>query len=659
MALVSKVSEKRPIMRGLSLNSQSTGAVSPARISRFYALAACLALASPLYAVAPGDWQDYGRDGGNGRFSPLKEVTPANVGKLHQAWVYHMRPAGYKVETFPGMSETMRKHFATGFSPSEATPLVVKGVMYIPTPYGRVVALDASTGSELWAYTMPPRDQPATRGVAYWPGGHGVGPRIVFGTRAGKLIALDAASGKPATDFGTDGIVDMKTPEVMNGNRGAPLGMSSPPTIYQDLIITGSRVQEMPVKGASGDVRAWNARTGKLVWTFHSVPQPGEYGHDSWEGDSWKGRSGNNVWNNVIVDNKRGIAYLPFGAPTFDRWGGDRHGMNLFANSIVAVDARTGKYLWHFQTVHHDIWDVDLPVATLIDVRRGGRDIPAIAVMNKTAIMFILDRVTGKPVYDVREVPVPTDTDVPGEQPWPTQPMPASPPPLTRLSYSAEDLNDLTPSMKAVCQKLTDDLHVVPAKMFQPPRADSSVNFFPSSLGGVDWGSGSFDPRTGLYVINVNSLASPQQLAQQGDGTWGMKEGYQYFQDRETGNPCQKPPWGELVAVDVNKGTIAWRRPLGDNQDPAFKDAGRISAGGPITTASGLTFIGATTDDKIRAFDSKTGKLLWEAVLPASNYGTPMTYRDRSGRQIVAVVATGGFSGSPPNSDTVVAFSLR
>ena len=643
-------------MRGSSLNTQPRRPVAPARL---YALAACLALTAPLGAAAPGDWQDYGRDGSNARFSPLTEITPANVGKLHQAWVYHMRPEGFKAETFPGMPETMRKRFATGFTPSEATPLVVKGVMYIPTPYGRVVALDAATGHELWAFTMPARERAGTRGVAYWPGGNGVGPRIVFGTRGGKLMALDAATGKPAADFGTNGIVDMKTPEVMNGNRGFPLGLSSPPTIYRDLIITGSAVQEMPVKGAAGDVRAWDARTGKLVWTFHSVPQPGEYGHDTWEGDSWKQRSGTNVWTTVIVDDKRGIAYLPFGAPTFDRWGGDRHGANLFANSIVAVDAKTGKYLWHFQTVHHDIWDVDLPVATLIDVRRGGRTIPAIAVMNKTAIMFILDRVTGKPIYDVREVPVPTDTDVPGEQPWPTQPMPASPPPLARLSYSADEINDLTPAMKAVCQKLTDDLHVVPAKMFQPLRADSAVNSFPSSLGGVDWGGGSFDPRTGLYVINVNALASPQQLAQQPDGSWGMKAGYVYFEDQETGNPCQKPPWGELVAVDVNKGVIAWRRPLGDNADPAFKDAGRISAGGPITTASGVTFIGATTDNKFRAFDTKTGKLLWDATLPASNYGTPMTYRDRSGRQLVGVVATGGFSGSPPISDAVVAFALR
>ena len=386
-----------------------------------------------MAATAPNDWAHYGRDGDNARFSPLKEITPANVANLRQAWVYHMRPEGFKAETFPGLPEAVRKRFATGFAPSEATPLVVKGVMYLPTPYGRVVALDAATGKELWAYAMATRDQASTRGVAYWPGSGGVGARIVFGTRAGKLIAVDAATGQPAAEFGVNGIVDMKTPEVMNGVRGAPLGLSSPPTVYRNLIITGSRVQETPVKGASGDVRAWDARTGKLVWTFHSIPHPGEFGHDTWEGDSWKARSGNNVWTNVIVDDRRGIAYLPFGAPTFDRWGGDRRGTNLFANSIVAVDARTGKYLWHFQTVHHDIWDVDLPVATLIEVKRNGRTIPAIAVMNKTALMFILDRTTGKPLYDVREVPVPTDTDIPGEQPWPTQPMPAAPPPLARV----------------------------------------------------------------------------------------------------------------------------------------------------------------------------------------------------------------------------------
>ncbi|WP_444544586.1 outer membrane protein assembly factor BamB family protein [Sphingobium fuliginis] len=357
------------------------------------------------------------------------------------------------------------------------------------------------------------------------------------------------------------------------------------------------------------------------------------------------------------VDEKRGIAYLPVGAPTFDRWGADRKGANLYSNSVVAVDAATGKYLWHFQTVHHDIWDLDLPTLTLVDIKRGGRVTPALVAMNKTAIMFILDRVTGKPLFDVREVPVPTETDVPGEQPWPTQPMPVAPPPLTRLSYNAEDILDVTPELKARCEALVKKLNITPSKPFQPLRADSAINFFPGSLGGVDWGGGAFDPDLGLYVINLNELASPQQLEQQPDGSWGMKGGYAYFADMETGFPCHKPPWGELVAVDVAKGTVAWRRPLGDTGHPALKDAGITSAGGPFTTSGGLTFIGATKDQRFRAFETKTGKLLWTAELPGSSYGTPMTYAVGK-RQMVAVVATGGFAFSPATSDEVVAYTL-
>jgi quinoprotein glucose dehydrogenase len=620
-------------------------------------MAAALTPGTSVSAQAKGDWQGYGRDESHARFSPLTEITPANVAKLRQVWRYHMRPAGTAGETIP-MPDSVPAKFRTGFSPSEATPLVVKGVMYLATPYKRVVALDAATGKERWVFELPGNDQPSTRGVAYWPGGKGAGARIVFGTRTGKLFALDAATGQPAAGFGTGGAVNMKTPEVMNGTRG-PLGMSSPPAIYRDIIITGSRVQEMPVKGPAGDVRGWDARTGKLLWTFHTIPQPGEPNFGTWEGDSWRNRSGANVWTFTLVDDKRGIAYLPVGAPTFDRWGGDRKGQNLYGNSIVAVEAATGKYLWHFQTVHHDIWDVDLPSATLIEVRRGGRTIPAIAVMNKTAIMFILDRVTGKPLYDVREVAVPTDTDVPGEQPWPTQPMPVTPPPLARLSYAASDLIDGPPAHRAACEKLVADLTVAPSRTFQPLRADSAINFFPGSLGGVDWGGGAFDRGSGLYVININNLASPQQLALQPDGSWGMKAGYAYFQDSETGLPCQKGPWGELVAVNVDTGKIAWRKVLGTNTDPAFAANGVISAGGPITTASGLTFIGATRDATIRGFETKSGALLWSAPLPASNYGTPMTYRAADGRQMLAAVATGGFASQPATSDQVVAFAVR
>ncbi|MDB5704054.1 MAG: quinoprotein glucose dehydrogenase [Sphingomonas bacterium] len=621
---------------------------------------AIAATATVLHAAGPAgaDWPSYGNDQGAKRYSTLTQITPENVSKLQVAWTYHMRPADYVPPPMPANLPATFKR--TGFSSSQATPIVIKGVMYFPSPYGKVVALDADTGKELWAYTLPERDQASTRGVQYWPGSGRAKPEIVFGTRSGRLIALAAATGVPVPGFGEDGVVDMKTPEIMNGNPRSQYGMSGPPAIYGDLIITGSRVQETPSLGAKGDVRAWDARSGKLVWTFHTVPQPGEFGNDSWEGDSWKGRSGVNVWTQIVVDEKRGIAYLPVAAPSFDRWGGDRKGNNLFGNSIVAVDANNGKYLWHFQVVHHDIWDVDLPAATLIDVKKNGRTIPAIAVMSKMAIMFMLDRVTGKPIYDVTEVPVPTDTDIPGEHPSPTQPMPSAPPPLTRLSFEMADLAAITPEMKERCQKVVDDYHVVPSKMFQPLRADSAVAFFPGSLGGIDYGGGAFDPRLGLYITNVNSLASPQQLAKQANGSWDLARGYAYLMDRETRTPCGPPPWGEMIAVDVNSGRIAWRRPLGttDSLPEGKRDTGRLSSGAPIATVTGLAFFGSTDENKMRAFDTRTGEIKWTAPLPAAIYGSTITYQGNSGRQFVAAVDTGGFNGSPVTSDEVIAFAL-
>jgi quinoprotein glucose dehydrogenase len=626
------------------------------------ALLASALTSSCAVAPAPGDWPSYHRDAGGTRYSPLTQITPVNVSNLRPAWTYHMRPPGSVAPSPPPSDSSdevpMRRE---RFAVSEATPIVVDNVMYLPTPYGRVVALDADSGTERWAYELPNHDQPATRGVEYWPGVEGARPAIIVGTRSGKLISLDAATGTPAAGFGKDGIVDMKTAEIMNGNPRAPLGMSSPPLVYRNLIITGSRVQEIPARGAAGDVRAWDARTGNLVWTFHSVPRPGEIGHDTWEGDSWQNRSGTNVWTSLVLDEARGIVYLPFGAPTFDRWGGDRHGANLFSSSIVAVEAATGKYLWHFQTVHHDIWDLDLPAATLTDVKRNGRTIPAIAVMNKSGLLFLLDRVSGKPLYEVKEVPVPTDTDIPGEAPWPTQPMPVVPPPLTRLSFSMDEIANVTPEHRAFCERLIQEKNIVASKAFQPLRADSAVASFPGSLGGVDWGGAAFDPQLGYYIVNINELASPQQLALRPDGSWNLKEGYVYFWDPESRLPCHKPPWGNLVAVNVNTGEIAWRSVLGvsDNLPEAVKNTGRPSAGGPIATASGLIFIGATDDRRIRAFDSKTGAELWTHQLPASIYGTPITYLGRSGKQYVAAVNTGGFVGSPTESDTVTTFALQ
>jgi quinoprotein glucose dehydrogenase len=606
------------------------------------AMAAMPGLGQGAMAASPDQqWRSYGHDYGQTRHSPLAQITPANVGSLEQVWTFHMRPPDA----------------ARRYAPSENTPIVVDGIMYVSTPYGRVVALDARTGRERWAYAVPGNDQPATRGVSWWPGTKGFAPRIVFGTRAGLLIALDAATGAPAKGFGTDGVVDLKTPAVMQGIAHAFFGVTSAPVIYKNLVITGSRTQERPATGASGQVRAFDMRTGHEVWHFNGVPQPGERFHDTWEGDSWRQRSGVNVWAGMSLDVRRGIVYLPFGAPTFDQYGGDRKGPSLFSNSLVAVDAATGKYLWHFQAVHQDLWDYDLPLTTLVDVRKDGRTIPAIAVMSKASLLFLLDRVTGKPVFDIREVPVPTDTDLIGESPSPTQPMSVTPP-LGRTTFKMSELARLTPQQIKGCAEIIEKMNIVDGRFFQPQRADSGVARFPGSWGGIDWSHASFDPASGYYIVNSTDLASPQVMKRDADGTYSLRDGYQWFWDKVSHMPCQVPPWGSLYAVDVNTGKIVWRSNLGVSDGLADPDTGRPNVGGPITTGGGLIFIGSTDDRRFRAFDTRTGKLLWSVKVPASLYGTPLTWRGKDGRQYVSGVFTGGFWGDPAEADEVITFAL-
>ena len=621
----------------------------------FTALAAALMVLPQAVSAASTnsqEWPAYGHDFGETRHSPLTQVTPANVTSLKPAWVFHMKPPGQ-------IAAGGRAGRAGGsFLSSEDTPLVIHGVMYVSTPYGRVVALDAETGTERWAYQVPGKgDQPATRGVSYWPGGEGAQPEIVFGTRSGLLIALDARTGAPVKGFGTDGVVSLKSPEVMQGFPNAALGMTSAPMIYKNLIIAGSRTQEIPAQGASGQVRAFDVRTGKEVWHFNGVPQPGEKFHDTWEGDSWVKRSGVNVWSGMTLDAKRGIVYLPFGAPTFDQYSGDRKGQSLYGNTLVAVKADTGKYLWHFQAVHTDLWDYDLPLTTLVDVKKDGKTIPAIAAMSKAAVLFLLDRVTGKPIFPVREVPVPTDTDLIGETPSPTEPMSVTPP-LGRTSFTMADIATVTPEHKAFCEKMIKDLNVVPGKYFQPQRADSAVARFPGSWGGIDWGHASFDPKTGYYIVNSSDIASPEVMAKQPDGTYNMRDGYTWFRDPVTRMPCNQPPWGSLYAVDVNTGGIVWRSTLGVTEGLPDPNTGRPNVGGPITTASGLIFIGGTDDKRLRAFDTKTGKEIWTYALPASIYGTPLSYQGKNVKQYVAAVVTGGFWGDRATADDVMDFTL-
>ena len=590
-------------------------------------------------AISLEEWPTYGHDYGDSRYSPLAQITPANVSGLKPAWTYHMRPPGRE---------------ARGFAASENTPLVVGGVMFVSTPYGRVVALDAETGKQRWAYEVPAGDQPATRGVSYWPGAK---PQIVFGTRGGLLIALDAKSGAPVEGFGKDGVVNLHSDAVMQGFPQAALGVTSAPVIYKDLIITGSRNQETPQKGASGQVRAFDVHTGREVWHFNGVPQPGQKFHDTWEGDSWVGRSGVNVWVGLTLDAKRGIAYLPFGAPTFDQSGNDRKGPSLFANSLVAVNAATGKYLWHFQAVHHDLWDYDLPLTTLIDVKKEGHTIPAIAVMSKASLLVLLDRVTGKPIYAIKEMPVPTDTDMEGEKVSPTQPASITPP-LGRTSFNMSELADLTPQQTEGCKKLIAEQKVIGAGYFQPPRVDHAVARFPGNWGGIDWSHAAFDRKGGLYIVNASEIASQQMMIKKPDGSYDMKYGYQWFWDKVSHMPCQVPPWGNLYAIDVNTGAIAWKSVLGVTDGLADPNTGRPNVGGPIATGGGLVFIGSTDDKRLRAFDTKTGKELWTFKLPASLYGTPLTYQGRSGKQYVAAVTTGGFWGENAGADEVTAFAL-
>lgn len=629
-------------------------------------------LAAPA-AAAPGDWPTYGRDAGGERFSPLDQINTANVAGLKPAWTFHMKPeeAGGQAESATEQAQRQAEGagpFRTGgrFSASEVTPLMAGGLLYLTTPYRAVVALEPETGKAVWRYEAPGNAQLSLRGVEYWPGAGRSPAEILFGSRDGRLFALDAKTGKPIASFGKDGTLDAKTPEVMGtaeGNaRGPSYGYTSPPLVVGDLMIAGSAVQEFPALGAAGDIRAFDVRTGKEAWTFHTVPRPGEFGHDTWEGDSWKNRSGVNNWGFMTADVQRGIVYVALGAPSWDRYGGDRKGADLFSTAVVALDAKTGKRLWHFQVVHHDIWDFDTESPpTLMDVKRGGRIIPAVGVVSKSGFMFILDRVTGKPIYKVEEKTVPA-SNVPGEQASPTQPFPEKPAALARTTMSKADLADVTPELAAYCKDFVDKNDMNLGGPFLPTGVDRTTVNFPGTLGGANWGGGAFDPKLGYYVVNTLDLAQTQKLVPT-TGPLPFRQGGAFgrFWQEQTRLPCQKPPWGRLVAVNVNTGDIVWQSTLGvsDNLPEALQKTGRPNIGGPIVTGGGLVFVAATDDSRFRAFDVKTGAELWTVKLPASAHATPMTYGGKDGKQYVVIVSTGGsFLNTPIVSDAVTAFAL-
>lgn len=625
-----------------------------------------LALAAVLMAPETGmgraqntDWPMYNHDLYGTRHSPLSEINTDNVGDLAQAWSFNIG----RLASSGGLT-----------GGSEATPIVVDGVMFLPLA-DAVIALDAATGEETWKYQMSIDDPPSRRGVSYWAGNSDTAARI-YVTSGRQLIGLSAFTGEPTANFGDGGIVDMV--QAYNGV----------PAVFENLLLVGTN-------GVPGAVRTIDAVTGDLVWEFRSVPQPGEFGNDTWEGDSWMDRTGTYSWAFApTMDPERGIYYAVFEtAGPIDYWGGDRIGDNLFAGSIVALDIRTGERLWHYQTVHHDLWDYDLPSSpTLLDVNVDGEIVPVLAQTAKTGYMYILNRVTGEPVFGIEEVPMPP-TSVPEDQASLTQPVPVKPPPLARVSYSPEDLvtaEDTNAEHAAFCAELVERSGgfynagpFTPYVFREEGAPPYSTVIFPGSVGGANWGGNTADPTLGYVIVNTMSEGSFGWIERSPEGERvpyrrnsivGRTSRFQWSDNTpdsggnivgagEMGWPCQKPPWGELVAVDANTGDIAWRVPLGITEElPLEKQqTGRLNFGGPISTAGGLVFIGASNDRRFRAFDTRTGEELWTQVLVMSAHSVPISYAV-DGKQYVAVVA-GGQRGDvddpgPEGAEAVVVFAL-
>ena len=617
------------------------------------------AIAGDNASMPPGDWRTINRDLAATRYSPLEEINRDNVAMLAEAWSYPL---------------------ATG---STAVPLVTGGVMYVPSG-GQVVALDGGTGEEIWTFSLPDdtpdfRGLPAAvsnRGVAWWPGDSGTPARILFMNRS-RLIAVDAATGVPVDDFGDGGYVDV----------GVPYGGT--PTVWQDVAIIGAAVLELP-KGPPGNPRAFDVRTGRKLWEFRTVPRAGEPWNETW-GNGWEGRSGTNMWAfSAPVDAERGIAYLPISGPAPNYYGGGRPGANVYANSIVAVDAQTGQYRWHFQTVHHDLWDSDMPTSGgLVDLQRpGGERVPTIIHVGKPSYVFVLDRVTGGPVFEVEERPVPQG-DVPGEWYSPTQPFPARPGPLSRVSFSREDMvtaDDTGAAHVEACNALWDRsggfYNAGPFTPFMykgPEDPPKSTIQFPGGIGGVNWGGIAVDPTTNRFFVNAHDTSLVGWVQDKHpDVTYSFEAvGSTQPYDRasvdgvgpffsfsasvagigEDGRelpganlPCQKPPWAKLIALDADTAEIVWESVLGIVEElPEGKQlVGNAGSAGPTVTAGGLVFVGATNDRRFRAFDAETGIELWMALLEANANANPMSYAARDGKQHVAVIA----------GDTVMAYAL-
>ena len=650
------------------------------RLGRAAAVLAALGIASVWMAASaaqeagrsPGaDWPTYNRDLAGTRYSPLVQIDTENVGSLREAWSYRFHHDD-RIVTGPDPTDVFQ----------QVTPIVVDGVMYLAAG-DRVVALRPETGEEIWRHQLS-EGLVSYRGLTYWPGSGEHGPRIFF-TSLWKVIALDAGTGERDPKFGNEGEVELRVP------------YAGVPVVSRDVLVLGSNAYgpgeehrsphlNQPRGGgepAYAYPRALDAKTGKLLWEFPTLPTETDFGSHTWGNESWRDRIGNNVWAvTLTVDEERGLVYMPVSGPGSNFYGGDRPGDNLFGNTTIAIDIETGGLEWHFQNIHHELWDYNLPPAPgLFTVERDGETIPALAQVGKSAFMFILNRETGEPVYEVEEKPVPAG-DVPGEHYSPTQPIPVKPPPVARISIDRDDIvtaADTNARHAAACRERWDEVGYyndgpyTPLRLRQEGTPPSLV--FPGISGGVNWGGTAFDPELGYILVNSKDQPlvgwmqeNPEYGPDTPDQVAYVRIGGQPFVapfiddngDERGLVPCFKPPWARLYAVDVDTGEIVWETPLGINAalPEGKRQVGSPGVGGPMVTAGGLTFVGATRDRMFRAFDTRTGEQLWSVTFDYYVEAVPMTYEGNDGRQYLAVNVAAGATDETRGNERLVVFAL-